>query len=318
MPDNVWFVPWDGEQLLSPYTSHAGAAPVQAAQPFTVSLLSVVVAEDFEDFFRGKNDILVTSRASLGDQPLVERIHYYDEEIPTGESISNIFADTMFLTDDYNGEDKLYLELVVKEVDTDTGERQATLNALQSLVQSAGAVFPIVLPYAFAAAAVTEVLKKLITALERDQDVVKMRLSLYPGRPRPGRAVLQEGSFVVFASAQDPSAYRFGRDGLLAGATGAPSVSYAVFQVTAGKYPSPKFIVDQKVATLLTQMRKGNDTNALTAIHFLENTLTQYTNFSRLKRYLELQGKPSPSAEERALMQRIAADEALKPFLPKG
>jgi hypothetical protein len=318
MAENVWFVPWDGEQLLSPYTPHPGAAPIQAAQPFTVSLLSIVVAEDFEGFFRGKNDILVTNRASLGDQPLVERIHYYDEEIPTGESISNVFADTMFLTDDYNGEDKLYLELVVKEVDTDTGERQATLKALQSLVQTAGAVFPIVLPYAFAATAVSDVVAKLITALERDQDVVKMRLALHPGRPRPGRAVLQEGSFVVFASAQDASAYRFGRDGLLAPAAGAPSVSYAVFQVTAGKYPSPKFIVDQKIATLLTQMQKGNDTSALTAIHFLENTLTQYTNFSRLKRYLELRGKPSLSAEEQALMQRIAADDALRPFLPKS
>jgi hypothetical protein len=318
MAETVWFVPWDGKELLSPYRSHPASAPIGPAQPFTVSLASVVVAEDFDGFFRGDNDILVLSRSTLGDQPLVERIHYYEEEIPKGESITSIFADTMFLAEDYNGEDRLYLELSVREMDADTGERQAALQAFQSLAASAGAVFPVLLPYAFAGSAVVALLAKLATALERDQDVVKVRLSLYTGRPRPGRAVLQEGSFVVFASPQEPSTYELGENGLLAPVSGAPKVSYAVFQISAGKYPSPKFIVHQKVATLLTQMQKGSDTNPLAAINFLEDTLTQYARFSRLRRYLELKAKATPTAEEAALMQHIAADAALQPFLPKS
>jgi len=50
---------------------------IEAAQPFTASMVTVVVAEDLDGILRGQNDILVLTKSFLGEQLRVERIHYY-------------------------------------------------------------------------------------------------------------------------------------------------------------------------------------------------------------------------------------------------
>jgi hypothetical protein len=230
-----------------------------------------------------------------------------------------MFADTVFITDDYDGISRLWLELLVVEVDTESGERKAAVQAFQSLAAKAGAVFPVMLPYAFAASAVTGVLEKLVAALEQDKNVIKVPFSLYPGKPRPGKAPLQEGAYVAFAHPEDPAEYRLHSNGLLTSGNGPSAVSYAVFDVSPTEEPSPRYVVSQKVATLLTQMKKGNPASAMSTIDFLDDTLTQYSNFRKLERYLELKNKKGArTGEEKALMEHLAGVDALKPFLPKG
>ena len=133
MEDTIWFVLPKTKELVSPYELTSESKVIEAAQPFTVSMVTVVVSEDLDGIFRGRNDILVLTKSSLGEQPFVERIHYYEEEVPKGKPIRNMFADNVFVTDDYNGIDRLWLELNVVEVDTDTGERKAAIKAFQSL-----------------------------------------------------------------------------------------------------------------------------------------------------------------------------------------
>jgi hypothetical protein len=318
MNDSVWFVPLKTEELVSPYERHAGAAAIESAQPFTVSLVTVVVAEDLDGFLRGRNDVLVLTRSSLGEQPLVERVHFYEEEVPKGKPIRNILANTVFLTDDYNGKDRLWLELNVIEVDTDTGERKAAVQAFQSLAVTAGAVFPALVPYSFGASAVIGVVEKLVGALEKDTDVVKVPFGLYPGEPQPGRAPMQAGTYVVFAQPQDPGQYKLHANGLLTSSDKPSDVSYAVFNLTPAKEVSPKYVVKQKVATLLTQLRTGNPNSPLPTLDFLTETLNQYTNFTKLDRYLKLKAKGELTDQESTLMREIEQNEALKPFLPKA
>lgn len=112
-------------------------------------MVAAVVAEDLDGIFRGKNDILVLSKTSMGEEPLVERIHFFEEEVPKGHPIKHMLAENLFIADDYNGIDKLWLEINVLEIDTNTGERKAAVKAFQSLAATAGAVFPAILPYAF-------------------------------------------------------------------------------------------------------------------------------------------------------------------------
>lgn len=78
-----WFVLPKSDELVSPYDLYDSSVMITAAQSFSVTVISAVIAQDLDGIFRGKNDILLLSRSSSGAQPLVERIHYYEEEVDT-------------------------------------------------------------------------------------------------------------------------------------------------------------------------------------------------------------------------------------------
>jgi hypothetical protein len=316
MKDTIWLVDPNTKELVTPYEEHPSCRRLQAAQPFTVSILALVVAVDLDGFMRGDNDILVLSRSSLGEEPLVERIHFFEEEIPKGRPIQNILAENIFLSEDYNGTDKFWLEIEVLEIDADTGERKAALKAFQSLASTAGAVFPTVLPYAFGASAAVGIIEKLAAALEKNQRVFPnpLRFAMYPGPPRLGRAPFQNGTYVAFAQPQNPAGFKLLPSGLLTPSKELSDVSYLVFDVAPVRQVSPKFITNQKVATLLTQMQQGNPQSALATIDFLTDTLTQYSNFKKLNRYMELSSREQLSEPEKILLAEIRKIEALRPF----
>jgi hypothetical protein len=146
---------------------------------------------------------------------------------------------------------------------------------------------------------------------------VKVRFSLHPGDVRTGKAPLQVGTYVAFAQPQDPAKYKLQSNGLLTSGDKPSDVSYAVFNVVPQKHVSPNFVLNQKVATLLTQINSGNPHTTKGTIDFLNNTLKEYSNFRKLNRYLELKKKTDLSEEEKALMAEIEKINELKPFLLK-
>ena len=316
MFDDVWLVPPKASGLVSPYDVHDGCKRIVGAQAFTVSLVTVVVTEDLDGWLRGRNDVFVLTKTSLGEQPFVERIHFYEEEVPEGKPIRHMLAENVLVCDDYSGTDRLWFELNILEVDTDTGERKAAVKAFQSLAATAGAVYPAIVPHVMVASGVVSAVEKLVSALERDTNVVKCPISLYPHEPRPGRAPFQTGSYVAFAQPVDPSGYKLGKNGLVTRGGKPSEVSYVVFDIAAVKTVSPKFVTTQKIATLLTQMKQGNPNSAQSTLDFLGNTLTAYSNYKQLRRYLELKAKDSPTAEEQDRMRELEGLDALKPFLP--
>jgi hypothetical protein len=318
MKDKLWFVPPGSKELKSPYETDFAAKRIGSADPITVTLRSAMVAEDLEGLFRGDNDILILTSASLGERPLVQRVHYYEEEVPPKTVLKNFIAETMFIWDDYSGMDRLWLEVDIMEIDTDTGERNALVNALTSLAATAGAAFPAVVPYTMAASGIAAAIERLISALEKNVPVVKCPMAFYPP-PRSG-APLQTGSYVVFANPVDGSKYRLHSNQELESKSGsAPDKSYVVFTIETVKADSPQWLISQRVATLLTQLDKGNPNTPAASIDFLNDTLKQYCNFLDLKRYLELKRKdPNVLRQaEKDLLDRIARREDLLPFLPK-
>jgi len=318
MMDSVWLVLPKTKELVSPFELYDASKPIETAQPFTISLVSAMVTEDLDGILRGKNDVLILTRTALGEQPQVERIHFYEEGIPKGTPIRDLLANNVLVVDDYNGEDRVWLELNVVEVDTDTGERKLALNAFQSLAATAGAIFPVMIPYSFAGSTLAGLVEKLISALEQDEQVIKIPFSLYAGEGGSGKAPLQVGTYVVFARPQDPGEYTLQSNGLLTRKGKPADISYTVFDVVPQKQVSPKFVISQKVATLLTQLSFDNPNSAQSSLDFLKDTLTQYANFKKLNRYLDLKDKGELSEQERVLMAEIAKNEALKPFLPRG
>ncbi len=86
MDYNMWYISPDDQtgKLVSPYTIHPDENEpdaILAAQPFTVSLKTIRIAENhhktlFEQVFR-QDGVLILSSNSLGTKPEVQRVHYY-------------------------------------------------------------------------------------------------------------------------------------------------------------------------------------------------------------------------------------------------
>lgn len=316
--DTLWFVPRGDSKLYSPYVPHASDVPFGTASQFSAAMTTIMVGKDFEGVFRKDNDILVLSRSSLGERPQIERVHYYEEEIPTGTPIRNLLAESVHVCDDYNASDRLWLEMNVVEADSVAkADRDALVSAFQSLATTAGAVFPAVLPYAFGASTLAKILGNLVSAIERDTHVIKVPISLYPGDPRPGRAILREGAYVIFSRAVNPEKYTLQPNGLLDSENPDKEISYVVFDISRVKRATPAFVMNQKIATLLTQLKRGSEgRTAKATIEFLSETMSAYDNYQKLNRYLELSEKETLTDEEKSLMKRIKSVRELKDFLP--
>lgn len=214
--DSIWFVAPDTETLVSPYALYDNSKRIEAAHAFEVTMVATLVGEDLDGFLRGNNDVMVLTRVSFGEQPLVDRVHFYETGISAGTPIRSLYADNIYATDDYSGRDRLRIELNVLEIDTDSEERKVLTKAFQSL------------------------------------------------------------------------------------------------EVTA----SPSFVINQKIATLLTQVHSGNSNSTTDTLNFLKSTLQQYSNYQKLQRYVELKNKTTPTSKEQQLLVDIENTEELKPFLP--
>ncbi len=320
MEEKVWHINTKTKKLSSAYEVQPYAKSLVSAQPFTISLKSVMVADDLDGWPRGDNDLLLITIAALGESPKVQRVHYYADEIKPKTVLKNFYGETMFVCSDYSGNDRLWLEMRIIEVDTDTGERKALTNTFSKLAITAGAVFPVAMPYAAVASGITTATEKLISALEKNVSAIECPIALYPANRLDAGMPLQTGTYAVFGQEIDGNEYLFEPNFTLSRADNKEvKVAYTIFTIEAVKSVSHNYDISQKIATLLTQLERGNDNSASATLDFLNDTLQQYANFQDLKRYAELKSKDPAklSDEEKQLMEQIAKRADLKPFLPQ-
>lgn len=94
-------------------------------------------------------------------------------------------------------------------------------------------------------------------------------------------------------------------------------LSYVTFDITMDRIVTPEFVIGDKLATLLTQIRSGNSNTPSATFDFLRQTITYYNNFKTLLRYRELSNKPHKTPEEEERMQKIEEEYPdLKGYLP--
>ncbi len=316
MKGNVWLVPFNTKELVPPYEQNPQCERIQPAQSFTLKLKSVYVARDLEGFLRNKNSFLVLSQVALGERPPVQRIHHYDQNVPFNKVVKSFIADSIYWCEDYAGTGRIWLEMVLMEVDTDAGERRETLKAAKTLAEFAGAAYPLFLPYLQTPAEVGVAVQKILRALEDKSHIVRLPFALYP--PGQKGAPLQTGNYILFANPTNGARYTLEASGEMTRADRVPiDESYAVFTVEAGAISSERWIPLQKGATFLTQLKKTGIDEAISSIDFLEETMRHYTNYQRLLRFQMLKQKEPVvlTPQERDLMERLRNAPALKPFL---
>lgn len=294
----VWMQSPEYKYLVPPTAVYGSL--IKPAQSFTISLRSCVVSRSYDRNTR--NDLLISTRSSLGERPPLERVHFWEKDIRAGEVIEYPFSENVLLCEDYNGKDKVWLEWNVIEVDTDDGEREAIRDTLIHLASMLGAAFPVMVPYTATASLVIKTIEKILDRFEKDVFVIKTPFALYPTENQPlnNRPPLQTGLYVVFDRDVYGQGYKLDdQNRVWTSDNNPPKESYVVFDIYPQRSLEPAALLGQKTATLLTQIReKQNVPAGKSALDFLTETLKAYTDFTQLQRYRRLQAQPNRTPEE--------------------
>jgi hypothetical protein len=325
--NSLWYAPFNArgpQPLQSVYDPPPAATDIAEAATFTVSLETAMVGRrpppDLLDaILHRRRDILISSEAFLGNKPPTQRVHLYDHQVPTDEPVKEFLASTMFVCEDYKRE-RLWLDVKIVEARS-SDRRDDAVKAFQAMAASAGAVFPVTLPYTAFASTLSKTVDSVADAIESKPLMVLSRPIELFASGSVNCAQLQLGRYVAFPEDVDGSSFQLGVNGVLIATSGARvELPYVVVRVDSGQQVTPEMVVSQRIATLLTGLQSGNQSDpAATSLKFLQETLTAYSNFKDLKRYTELKAK-RPGAltkAEKELMARFEAREDLQPFLPK-
>jgi hypothetical protein len=326
--DTLWFTPLaGGEGALQPVYQAVASEEVAAGEPFTLRLEAVKLAQEplqpiWDRILHPDHDVLVLSKSALGGKPLVERVHFFKQSFNVSQPlrVHDLLSDTILVCDDYNGHDNLDLEVQVVTIDTSSKDRDAVFKSFTTLLGTTGSIFPVALPYAAVGAQVLSGLEKLLDATGgRDAARIAEPIKLFP--PQTERAkTIRKGRYVVFSAEVDGTGYRLLDDGQVDGPA-AEVLSYLVLRIETAKELSLDFVISQRVATLLTQLKNDDadqPAGALeTSLGFLTDTLRAYTSFTDLQRYAELSSKPNRTPQEDEQLKRLGQRPDLQPFLPK-
>jgi hypothetical protein len=92
---------------------------------------------------------------------------------------------------------------------------------------------------------------------------------------------------------------------------------HVVFSVDAVRTVTPSYLLSQRIATLLTQLDRGNSNTPQVSVEFLNDTLNQYSNFKDLGRFRQLSSR-DPAAWTQAETDWVTPlrRNDLLPFLP--
>jgi hypothetical protein len=315
--DTLWFLPFESQDrtLRSASSIVGDGTELQSGNAFTVSLETVRVVNH-------ERTRPIWEQILLGAKPAIDRVHYYRHQLNPDQPllVQNLLADAICVCDDYQPPDRLYLELKVVVLHMSALQDDTTAAAIQTLLNTAGAVFPVMMPYAALGTGLVAALGKLWDRTHPQESWSLSRpINLWP--PKTPRAkTLRAGQYVVFSEEIAGAGCQLADNGVLLGKV-PDDVSYAVFRVDPSKWPMAEFVTSQRVATLLTQLKNseaGLPAGALqTSLGYLTDTLQAYTNFKNLERYQELKSRPTDqlTQPEQELLQKLVQRPELAPFI---
>jgi hypothetical protein len=321
-----WFAGEDmptGFSKLRDLTMAGGDDRFDEAQKFTILVHGLWVREK-RDLTSG-NDLVVVTKHQMGDRPSVDKLHFYQTNVSPNRYEGSFFHPVVYATQDYRTTDsKITLEVGVYDEDGLSGAEATALQAaIQGASTAAAIAFPVFAPYAGLAAGVASATVQLINNLNQHDRIIRSRIDLDFNKPaHRGYKLFQTGFFVCFAQPVDATDLWLGSTGkIYTQASHAQhwveykETSYIVLRVVRDFLQSPDYVIDEKAATLMSELTGKRDRTA-NSLNFLRDTLNAYNSYRRLQRYVELKSKTELSENERALLAELEKDPGLRPYLP--
>lgn len=310
-------------------TTQAGSPSwhFKEAQKLSITMEGAWVRDDHDGFVSGLNDIIITSKHRVGVRPIIDKIHFYQQEVPEKTWIGHFFHPLIFGSDDFREAEVQEVTLEVRVFDEDS-LTEAEGNGIQTVISAgtlaAAVAFPVFAPFAGLAAGLGKTLVHLVDDLDEHDRIVEGRIRLAVNKPQgQGWDLLQPGFLVCFADEIDASSLSLGHDKKVYG--GAPTrpilfehQSYVVVRVTRDALQAPDWLIDQRAATLLSEIENGKRTGRPGALDFVRKTFELYTAFSRAQRLRELSHAIDLTPDEELLLAELKADPDLAQFLHNG
>lgn len=285
--------------------------PFENAQPMTVRLRGVKIAEDYDGVLRGDNDLMIVTKFQLGDEPPVERLHFMDKDVELGWH-DDLFHSVVYSTPDYSGK-RLTLQLRVYDVDNVNEE---LIGSVKQLSGRAAGLFPQLAPYLgvvnFAVGPVVE----LVNNIDEHDEILNDQVTLeLPRENRVGIKVLKPGYVVCSRDTIEQDA-TLGADLRIQPPGGGEDTngSYAVFGILRDNIVDQQYAINQRAAKLVAEL-KGKGQSEHSPIHFLQETLDVYGKFRKLERARELQDSNTLSDAQQRLLNDLKSNPELAPYL---
>ncbi|HUV38877.1 MAG TPA: hypothetical protein VMY39_04655, partial [Planctomycetota bacterium] len=295
----------------------------------SIEMQGVWVLEDKDPGLRMNNDLIVTTRHRLGSRPEVDKVHFYKQEVPERTWVPTGLHPVVYTTDDFrpSGLKDLYLRVRVYDEDGLSTEEAAELEKqIRGGTAAAGVAFPAFAPFAGLAAKAGVALFNLIGSLDRHDEIIDAEIPLVVNAPEDqGYDLLQPGFLVCFGKDVDAEGLVVGSDKKLYICRDGgrydlfEKASYAVLRIDRTASQAPDLVLQEKMATLLSQLEGDRGKSSASAMAFLTETFETYSKYRKLERLRELRKKGTLSDDEKALKdsleKELKSDEILKDFL---
>lgn len=288
--------------------------PFENAQPMTVRLRGVEVAEDYDGVYRGDNDLMIVTKFQLGDEPPVDRLHFVEKDVGLGWH-DDFFHSVVYTTPDYSGK-RLTLQLRVYDVDNVNEE---LVGSFKQLSDRAAGLFPQLTPYLGVVNFAVGPMIELVNNIDEHDEILNSQVTLEPPRQdrggikelRPGYVVCSSGTIKRDATLGDDLRIQPPAGG------GDETGSYAVFGILRDNIVDRQYEINQRAAKLAAEL-KGKGQSEHSPIYFLQETLGAYAKFQKLERARELQGSDTLSDAQQRLLDDLKSDPELTPYLDGG
>ena len=208
-PTHHWFVPLDeldaaaGASLRLAEVAPVATDPVaKDGDSFLVTLETLLIVKAYDS--RSDNDLLVRSRLKYGNDPIVEAINFFENDVPAGVVRNNLLCEYIYSQETYSKLDRVHLEVEVMELPGDISLNKDIGRGLNVIKDTFGMVLSSFLPFGGVA---FDVMEKVNTVRKERRRIFLSTLDLY-GDGGEGEARLRYGAYVFFREPVDGSKFK--------------------------------------------------------------------------------------------------------------
>ena len=269
---------------------------VKEGEAFTISLESFYIKQNYDKDNTG-NDLLVRSWVKYGNEPTVERVHFFQKDVPDEFVGENLSAEHILSKQDHSENNRLFINLDITEIDRGLKISSSINNTISNISSTFGAVFTSILPFTGVASDLVSLLDKLrnrknISVFNSSLDLYAQDNFEYP---------LRYGAYVFFKEEVQAIMYRLLDLKLkpvsdqLRGKN--PLHDYVVIKVVPGiinSGDSSELLTNQQIASVLSQLddnTNNNEAEIKKHFKFLQDTIKSANNMQELNYFYDLRLK---------------------------
>lgn len=295
------------------------------AQKVTIQLLGAWIRDDKDCWFKGDNDLIFATQHRITTEknrrPVVDKIHYLRDGVPEFQWIDTLFHPVIYANDDFR-EDIKEVKIRLRVYDQD-GLDEAEIATIDKIIRTASGAaaiaFPAYAPFAGIGAGIASSLTRLIDTLDEHDAIIDAPLTLSVNMPdNKAYKHLQPGFLICFSEMVDAGNLHLREDLKVYDETGNPytALSYAVLRVSKDCLCGQEILINEKMATLLTELENGKwRASERSPIDFLHDVMNAYATRNKIIRYNELKELDSLTPDQRRLFDELKQDGDLRELI---